>query len=152
VGDLLYQLKYRNDPTAVEPLIECILEFWKTWKPAVDAIIPVPPSNASRKSQPVIAVATALAERLRLPLCTKCLSKTKNTPELKDIFEYDKRVEALEGAFSVSAEHTKGKTFLLFDDLYRSGATVGAITDALKAEGKAKAVYLLTLTRTRSSL
>jgi predicted amidophosphoribosyltransferase len=39
---------------------------------------------------------------------------------------------------------------LLFDDLYRSGATASAITTLLKREGKAKAVRLLTLTRTRS--
>ena len=45
---------------------------------------------------------------------------------------------------------TEGKGILLFDDLYRSGATVSAITALLKNEGKAKAVRLLTLTQTRS--
>jgi predicted amidophosphoribosyltransferase len=59
--------------------------------------------------------------------------------------DYDKRAEALEGAFSISKALTKGKRFLLFDDLYGSGATVSAITEALKAGG-ARAVYLLTLT------
>jgi predicted amidophosphoribosyltransferase len=54
-------------------------------------------------------------------------------------------VEVLEGAFSVSPEHTKGKKLLLFDDLYGSGATVSAITELLKGQGAA-AVYLLTLT------
>jgi predicted amidophosphoribosyltransferase len=44
---------------------------------------------------------------------------------------------------------TSGKNLLLFDDLYRSGATVSAITELLKSQGKAKAVYLLTLTETR---
>ena len=150
VGDLLYQLKYRNDAEAVAPLIEAIMEFWPKWKPAIDGVIPVPPSNVGRKSQPVIAVATSLAERLKVPLCTGCISKTKNTPALKDIFEYDKRMEALEGAFTAVPQQTRGKRFLLFDDLYRSGATVSAITDVLKSAGKAKAVYLLTLTRTRS--
>jgi len=37
----------------------------------------------------------------------------------------------------------------LFDDLYRSGATLNAITQALKDKGKAKEVYALTLTMTR---
>jgi predicted amidophosphoribosyltransferase len=54
-------------------------------------------------------------------------------------------LEALKGAFSVSPEHTQGKSLLLFDDLHGSGATVSAITEALKAGG-VKAVYLLTLT------
>ena len=39
-----------------------------------------------------------------------------------------------------------GRKFLLFDDLYGSGATGGAITELLKGPGGAKAVYLLTLT------
>jgi len=59
-------------------------------------------------------------------------------------------MEALEGAFSVDPARAEGKEILLFDDLYRSGATVSTITNLLKKEGKAKAVWLLTLTRTRS--
>ncbi len=70
----------------------------------------------------------------------------KQTPQLKDITEYDKRMEALKDAFTVSPENTTGKSLLLFDDLYGSGATVRYIVDALKDLGHAKAVYLLTLT------
>lgn len=125
------------------------MTLWEKWKPPTDAIIPVPPSNITRKSQPVIVVATALAERLHVPVCTECLTKTKRTAQLKDVFEYDKRREALKGAFGVSPMLTTGKNLLLFDDLYRSGATVSVITELLKGEGKAKAVYLLTLTETR---
>ncbi len=54
------------------------------------------------------------------------------------------------GAFAVDPGQTEGKQILLFDDLYRSGATVSTITNILKKEGKAKAVRLLTFTRTRS--
>jgi len=117
--------------------------------PPVDAIIPVPPSNVLRKGQPVIAVATALADRLRLPLCNTCVVKPKRTPQLKDVCEYDKRMEASKDAFTVRPEQASSRRFLLFDDLYRSGATVSAITELLKSQGHAKAVYLLTLTETR---
>jgi len=146
IGELLYQLKYRGDQTTVVPLVDAIEGFWKMWPhPAVDAIVPVPPSNV-RANQPVTLIANALSERLKVPVCKECISKVKRTPQLKDLVEYDKRVEALGGAFSVSPEHTKGKSFLLFDDLYGSGATVSAITELLKGPGGAKAVYLLTLT------
>ena len=57
---------------------------------------------------------------------------------------------ALQSAFTVLQVRTEGKSILLFDDLYRSGATVSTITGLLRNEGKAKAVYLLTLTQTRS--
>jgi competence protein ComFC len=145
VGELLYRLKYRNDQTAIGQLVDAAEMFLETWRPAVDAIVPVPPS-VPRKNQPVMVVATALAERLQVRLCTSCLFKLKKTPQLKDITDYDERTEALKGAFAVVAEQTKGKNLLLFDDLYGSGATAGAIVELLKKEGKAKAVYLLTLT------
>jgi competence protein ComFC len=84
VGELLYQLKYRRDQTAVDQLAEAAEAFLKMWRPPIEAIVPVPPSVA-RKDQPVIAVATALAKRLQIPLCTSCLAKVKQTPQLKDL-------------------------------------------------------------------
>lgn len=146
IGELLYQLKYRHDQAAVAPMVDAIEGFvGKLWKPPIDAIVPVPPSVA-RKDQPVILVAAALADRLKIPLCTACIAKVKQTPQLKDIVEYDKRTEALKDAFTVASDQTKGKNLLLFDDLHGSGATVRAIVGLLKREGQAKAVYLLTLT------
>lgn len=39
---------------------------------------------------------------------------------------------------------------LLFDDLFRSGATMNSITAALYDDGKVADVFALTVTRTRS--
>ncbi len=75
--------------------------------------------------------------------------KGKGTGELKDVFEFEKRAAALKNAFAVGRNVTEGKRLLLFDDLYRSGATATAITRALTSNGHAAAVFLLTLTRTR---
>jgi predicted amidophosphoribosyltransferase len=144
VGELLFQLKYRNDQTAIDQLAETAAEFLKQWKPPVQGIVPVPPS-LTRKSQPVIEVATALAAHTGIPLLASALSKVKQTPQLKDIVEYDKRTEALKDAFAVASNEVTGKKLLLFDDLIGSGATVGHIAEALKTGG-AEAVYLLTLT------
>lgn len=134
IGELLYRLKYKGDQTVIEPLVETVATFLQTRQTLIDAIVPVPQSNV-RKNQPVTLIVTALSELLQIPVCTACLSKIKKTPQLKDITEYHKRVEVLEGAFSVSPEHTKGKKLLLFDDLYGSGATVSAITELLKGQG-----------------
>ena len=62
----------------------------------------------------------------------------------------EKRRELLEGLYTVDALQTQDKSVLLFDDLYRSGATLNAITELLMTEGRAKAVRVLTITRTRS--
>lgn len=40
----------------------------------------------------------------------------------------------------------QGRKILLFDDLYRSGATMNAITAALYDEGEAANVFALTIT------
>jgi predicted amidophosphoribosyltransferase len=111
VGELLYQLKYRRDQTAVDQLAEAAETFLKMWRPPIEAIVPVPPSVA-RRDQPVIAVATALAKRLQIPLCASCLAKVKQTPQLKDLVEYDKRRDALKDAFTVAQDQTQGKTLL----------------------------------------
>ena len=148
LGELLYRLKNRGDQTTIPDIVATAGEFVKGWGVQVDAVVPVPPSNTARKNQPVIEVARALSQHLRAPLCEACLSKAKNTAQLKDIFDYTKRTEILKDAFSVDAL-TEGKRLLLIDDLYRSGATVSAIAQLLSTTGRAHAVYLLTLTHTR---
>jgi len=146
LGELLYRLKYKLDQTTIDPIVETVAAFLGAHHSPIDAIVPVPPSNV-RTKQPVTLIANALSRRLAIPVCTTCVSKIRRTPPLKDITEYHKRVEALRGAFRVSREDTHGKSLLLFDDLYGSGATVSGIAEILKREGGAKAVYLLTLTR-----
>ena len=152
VGELLYQLKYGRTQTAAEKLAiadqlaETAAGFLEnTWHIPVDTLVPVPPSNI-RAIQPVMVVADALAARLGVPICAGCLSKVKQTTQLKDITDYDKRKEVLTDAFKVAVELTTGKNLLLFDDLHGSGATVWHIVEVLKNPGGAKAVYLLTLT------
>ena len=85
---------------------------------------------------------------LGIPLCEGCVTKVKSTGQLKDVFDFAKRTEILNGAFTVDVA-TTGKRLLLLDDLFRSGATTSAITDLLRKVGAARAVYLLTLTQTR---
>jgi competence protein ComFC len=100
VGELLYALKYRNDQTAIAPLVRAAEEFINDiWRISVDAIVPVPPSKI-RAFQPVQILAKALANRLKIPLCDGCLRKVKETPQLKDITDYNKRRDALSDAFA----------------------------------------------------
>jgi predicted amidophosphoribosyltransferase len=153
IGELVYRLKYRGDKAALAEIVETASDFLSMkWKLKPDLLVPVPPSNTSRRNQPVIEVAASLSDRCGIPLCESCIKKVKSTVQLKDVFELTKRTEILQDAFAVDSTKTAGKTVLLVDDLFRSGATAGTISRLLASEGGAKAVYLLTLTRTRSSL
>jgi predicted amidophosphoribosyltransferase len=149
LGELLYRLKNRGDESVIPEIVDTAGTFLTGWGVLLDALVPVPPSNTARKRQPVIAVGTALSEALGVPLCGDCVRKVKSTAQLKDVFDFAKRTELLDGAFAVNVAKTTGKRLLLLDDLYRSGATVSAITTLLLTTGAANAVYLLTLTQTR---
>ena len=149
LGELLHKLKNRGDERVIPEIVDTAASFLKGWRVGLDAIILVPPSNTARKRQPVIAVANSLGEVLAIPVCKGCVTKVKSTEQLKDIFDFAKRSEILNGAFAVDASKTKGQRLLLLDDLYRSGATVSTITGLLMSTGAARAVYLLTLTQTR---
>jgi len=135
--------------SVVPEIVDTAAAFLRGRRVRFDALVPVPPSNKARKRQPVIAVAKALSDVLGVPVCEGCVTKTKSTAQLKDVFDFAKRTEILTGAFTVDVAKTTGKRLLLFDDLYRSGATVNAITTLLLTTGAAGAVYLLTLTQTR---
>jgi predicted amidophosphoribosyltransferase len=81
-----------------------------------------------------------------------CIKKVKNTGQLKDVFDRAKRDEILAGGFVVDQKQTHGRRLLVFDDLFRSGATAAAVTRLLLSDGAAAEVYLLTLTQTRKNL
>lgn len=153
IGELVYRLKYRGDKDALREIVETVASFLLgTWKLQADILVPVPPSNTARRNQPVMEVAVSVSGRCGIPLCGSCISKVKSTAQLKDVFELAKRTELLRDAFAVDQAMTSGKKILVFDDLYRSGATAGTICRLLASEGGAKAVYLLTLTQTRRSI
>lgn len=149
-GELLYRLKYRQDLDVVDSLADLAAEFVRKWSPAIDVIVPVPPTR-SRRFQPVIVLAAALGQRLGLPVLDGSVRNTKNTRELKNVFDYSERIGLLEGAHKVAGKSLDGKSPLLFDDLYRSGATLNAVTRLLYDQGRCIDVCVLALTRTRSS-
>ena len=148
VGELLYRLKSKGDRKVVSEIVDAAERFMKSWRPRVDAIVTVPPSN-ERSLQPVIVLAEELSRRLALPLLA-CVKKLRETPQLKNVSDFDERFRLLKGLHKVDRSATHGKKILLFDDLYRSGATMNAITDALYDQGDATDVFALTITRTRS--
>jgi len=113
-------------------------------------IMPVPPSNLNRKFQPVIEIAENTSSILDIPMCIDSLVKNKVTHELKEIVDFEERKEILKDAFNIQNDCIESKNILLFDDLYRSGATLRVITEILYNKGKVNNVYVLTLTKTRS--
>ena len=67
------------------------------------------------------------------------MTKIRKTPQLKNVYDYAERAKVLEGAFRADSAVIRGQSILLFDDLYRSGATMNAVAKVLSAEGQAAA-------------
>lgn len=149
LGELLYRLKYGSDRAVIDEIVDAAAKFIDSWKPKVSVILAVPPSKP-RAQQPVVLLAEALGKRLNLPVKVDTVTRIKTVSELKDVFEYGARVKLLQGVHTVDRKITEEQSVLLFDDLFRSGATMNSITDVLYEEGKAKEVFALTITRTRS--
>jgi predicted amidophosphoribosyltransferase len=149
LGELLVRLKYRGDQTAATEIIATAVQYLRPNLGKFDRIIPVPPS-AERAVQPVLLLANGIGEALGVPVID-CITTTRPATQLKNITDPNQRREALDGLYDVDPAHTEGGNILLFDDLFRSGATMNAITDVLLGKGKAASVRAFTITRTRSN-
>jgi len=149
IGDLLYRLKYRADRAVIPEVAEAAAAYVKAWCPEAEVLVPVPPSR-ERAVQPVLTIGEAIAARLGMEFLPDCVRRSRDVPQLKDVFDYDERWRLLDGLHEVHGLKVEGRRILLFDDLFRSGATLNAVTSALYDEGHALQVHALTLTRTRS--
>lgn len=148
IGELLYQFKYRNDQSALQKILNASIEYLgDKAKGKFNLIIPVPPSSPARTV--TIQLAQGLATGLGIGFSSTALVKFKNTDELKSVSDLEQRQQMLEGAFRADRQQLEAKAVLLVDDLYRSGATLEAAAEAVSAQGKAKVVYVLAITRTR---
>jgi competence protein ComFC len=149
IAELLYQLKYRGNQEAAQEIITAAATFLRPHLAKLDLLIPVPPSSV-RAVQPVLVLARGLGAALGLPV-VECITTTRPTAQLKSVTDPAKRKELVDGLYAVDPAHTAGKNVLLFDDLYRSGTTMNAITDVLLEQGEAASVRALTITKTRSN-
>lgn len=149
VGGLMHRLKYRSDKTALPELVETAVSFIRSWGIEFTAVVPVPPTKVYRTFQPVLALAGEIANTFKVPMLKSAIRKTNQIPELKNVYDPEERKRLLTGAFEVNKEAISGQKILLVDDLYRSGATMNTITEALLASGSSE-VYAFAFTQTRT--
>jgi competence protein ComFC len=147
VGDLLYRLKYRNDPSALEEIGIVAEKFIRSWRIKFDVIVPAPPTR-TRRVQPLHQITEELSRRFNVPVVKAVSKKATGATELKDLREYHEREAVLKDALAVNARAIAGKRVLLVDDLIRSGATLGAVAAAL-ANAEAAIIFAFALTKTR---
>lgn len=146
LGELVYRLKYCNDKKVLKEIVDIICNSSKF--KTIEVIIPVPPSKL-RPYQPVIEIAQGLGKKLGIPVYTDVIVKVKNTKELKNLSTFEEKYAILKDAYKIENNKVKGKTILLLDDLYQSGATLNVITELLYKKAFVFKVKVLALTKTR---
>ncbi|PZR04361.1 MAG: hypothetical protein DI536_34430 [Archangium gephyra] len=98
----------------------------------------------------VAEVGRRIAGILGVPFASAAVSRTQQIAQLKDVGDFGERQRLLADAHAFDSLTVKGKSILLFDDLFRSGATMSVVAEGLRAAGATR-ITALTLTRTRSS-
>ncbi len=143
--DLILLYKFAGIESFKHLFSELYLELYqqRALAPA-DGIIPVPADPGRRREfAPVGETARLLARRLNLPLFDRCLHKTRSTPPQVGLAA-KQRLKNLRGAFQVrDKDLLKGKTVLLLDDVYTTGATIRTCSQVLRKAGAS--VIALTL-------
>ena len=151
IGELLYMLKFRPleaDDNMVTAMAGTIADFIRRRPSHIDIIVPVPHSETRPRLHDLLEY---LSEQLDVPVSFDSITRTRDVPAIKNVQDYDERVRLLQDAHRINPTRIAGRRVLLFDDVYRSGATMSTVARALYLEGNAKGVYRFAITRTRSN-
>jgi ComF family protein len=111
-------------------------------------IVPVPLADGRLKTRgynQASLITNALGTALRIPQSESALKRVRETPSQVGMEQVERRQNVM-GAFRASAEQVQGRQILLVDDLYTTGATLMACTEAL-IEAGAEQVLGLTVGR-----
>jgi predicted amidophosphoribosyltransferase len=135
MGQYLYELKYGQKIIIIEKIINLLLEdsnFIKLMN-IIDIILPIPPSNKNRRLQPVILIAQEIAKLFKKEI-RKDILASSNYEEIKN-FDINEKYSKIKNSISIEGEINKSMNILIFDDIFDSGSTLMAVTNALKECG-----------------
>ena len=113
--------------------------------PHFDGIVYVPMTEKAKSRRgynQAELLANHISEITGVPVLKDAVVKHKETAEQKDLFRSE-RVKNLSECFKADSNSVKGKTILAVDDVLTTGATLDALTIALKKSG-AKQIFAAT--------
>ncbi len=148
--EAIHALKYKRRAPLAEALVERMASHLHLPDHSFEMLVPVPlhsERQAERGFNQAAMLAVALGTRLRLPVTSEALLRIRPTRSQVDL-SLEERHENVSGAFQGSEELVARRSVLLVDDVYTTGATLGACALALRHAG-ASDVVAVTLARAR---
>ena len=117
-----------------------------------NSCIGVIPNGASGHSLPQ-DLATYLSQKYNwLRDDSKCMSKVRDLPQMKNLTDYDLRKETLSNAYKLDEHYDLSGVsgLLIIDDVYESGSTLREICRTFKRSSPEIPKFVVTLTHLRS--
>lgn len=146
---IITRFKYGDQLQAIRSFVPWLREAAADVLPDVDVLLPVPLHRfrlLKRRYNQSALLVRALAAATDKPALLDVLTRVKATPSQGRLTRKE-REENMKGAFAVrDVSRIQGKTVLLIDDVFTTGATLNACAQALYGAG-AIAVDVLTIAR-----
>lgn len=148
VGHLECSAKYENSSSSKEALVELLADIYNRMhgERKLDGIISVPSSTPGSTSLPNY-LAAALASKTGVPDLTHEISWKGPKGSIKTL-AVNEKWDALDKVGLNVSDNLNGKSMLLIDDMYQSGATAHFIASQLRAAG-ANSLHLLAVSKGR---
>lgn len=152
VMEAIHRMKYQGRLDLAKPFAGLVLESLPRMEFAMDwdIVVPVPlhiRRLRERGFNQSALLAGSIGKTLGIPVDVFSLKKTRTTPPQVGL-TMKERMKNVKGVFQVMEENVvKGRSVLLCDDVFTTGATVSECAHILRKAG-AKSVDVLTLART----
>jgi predicted amidophosphoribosyltransferase len=154
LGQVLHRFKYEQDRRAGLVLARLLCDFIRTWRAfsSCDLLITVPPSYTSRPFDPVSFLAEEVERQTQILWHRNALTRSKLTKPQKAIPEREVKELNVSNVYRpTGALDLSGKTVLLLDDTFDSGATLDHVSGMLREAG-AKTILVLVVAKTQGFL
>lgn len=150
VAKLIKRFKFSNAPYISRTFGYLLSEKFKELNWKVDYLIPVPVTAKTLKTRgfnQAELLADEFCKFVEIQKRTDILSKTKQTEDQATL-NFLQRQQNLKTSFKVlKPADVKGKSILIIDDVFTTGATASACAETLKQKG-AKQVFVLCVAST----
>ena len=142
----LYKFKYMNRTKYARAYAGVLCKELDTWIKAVgaDALVPVPLHKKrliKRGYNQALILAREISDYTGIPVRADVLKRVAETPPLKKM-SFSERQNNLKKAFQAFGNDVELKTIMLIDDIYTTGATIDACSDALYRQGARSVCFM----------